>query len=231
MASQTSDSTGAVGRLRHRLAATSLTARQALAVGLLLNLQGMAVVLYLGLTDAVVTEPRYVLYGLVWVNVGALAIRRASPPDAPFRARRRAVAVAAGYFALLAAVGGVVSPGSPEWEVGYRLAMLPPGWGPAFVFASPQLHVVAMPAYVVGYAALAYLVYVTVLDAAGSAVAGVLGLFSCVSCTWPVLAAVASSLVGGGTLLASSAMDLSYDLSTAVFLVTVALLYWRPGVR
>ena len=86
-----------------------------------------------------------------------------------------------------------------------------------------------MPAYVVGYLALSYLLYVTVLDAAGSAVGGLLGLVSCVSCAWPVFATVASTVFGGAGLLAASAAEVPYDISTAVFLLTVALLYWRPG--
>jgi hypothetical protein len=48
-----------------------------------------------------------------------------------------------------------------------------------------------------------------------------------VSCTLPLLAAVVSSLAGGAVAF-GSASALSYDLSTAVFLLAVALLAWRP---
>lgn len=197
----------------------------------LLNLQLLAVVSYFLFTDASITEPRYVVYGLVWLNVAGLVLWRVDPPSASFRDRRRAAALAAAYFGLLAIAGGMINPGSPEYEVGYRIAMLPPGWGPAFAFASPAIRIIVMPAYLVGYLALSYLVYDTVLATSRSAVAGVLGLFSCVSCTWPIVAGVASTILGGGTILTASALDGSYDLSTLVFLVTVALLYWRPGFR
>lgn len=220
-----------VDALRDRIGTQTVSTRTALIVALLLNLQGMLVVLYLGLTNSEVTELRYLLYGLVWVNVGAYAIYAASPPPAEFETRRRAVAIAAGYFALLAVFGGLIGLGVGANATGARIAWLPPGWGPAFVYSGYYLSVTLMPAYVIGYLALAYLVFVTAVDAAGSIVAGVVGLFSCVSCTWPIVAAVASSLLGGGTLLAGSAMSLSYDLSTGVFLLTVALLYWRPGFR
>lgn len=200
-------------------------------VAFLLNLQLLAVVSYFLFTDASITEPRYVVYGLVWLNVAGLVLWHVDPPSASFRERRRAVAVAAAYFGLLAIAGGMINPGSPEYELGYRIAMLPPGWGPAFAFASPTVRIIVMPAYLFGYVALSYLVYDTVLATSRSAVAGVLGLFSCVSCTWPIVAGVASTILGGGTILTASALDGSYDLSTLVFLLTVVLLYWRPGFR
>jgi cytochrome c biogenesis protein CcdA len=80
----------------------------------------------------------------------------------------------------------------------------------------------------VGYAALAVLVYATALDVAGSAIGGVLGLFSCVSCTWPVLASLVGGVAGGSSAVASAALSGSYGLSTVIFVVTVGLLYWRP---
>jgi uncharacterized membrane protein YjjP (DUF1212 family) len=88
-----------------------------------------------------------------------------------------------------------------------------------------------MPARVVGYLALAYLVYGTVVDASSAGIAGLLGLLSCVSCTWPVIASVVAAVAGGGSALAATALGVSYDLSTLVFLVTVGLLYWRPVGR
>lgn len=199
-------------------------------VVLLGNIQLLAVVSYFVFLDVAIAEPRYVLYGLIWVNVGGLVIWQIDPPTASFPVRRRAIAIAAAYFGLLAVAGGMINSGSPEFGVGYRLALLPPGWGPALVFASPVIRIVVMPAYIVGYVALSYLVYDTILATSRSAIAGALGLFSCVSCTWPIIAGVTSTILGGGTLLAATALEGSYDLSTLVFLGTVALLYWRPGV-
>ena len=209
----------------------SLPSRRRLAAyALLLNLQGVGVVLYYAFSSATPTEPRYVVYGLLWVNVGLLAVRAADPPTgAAFGERRRALAVAAAYFGVLAVLGGLVGTGLGADATGLRVAWLTPGWGPALVYGGHAVALVLMPAYVVGYLALSYLVYVTVLDAAGSAVGGLLGLVSCVSCTWPILATVASTAFGGAGLLAASAAEVPYDLSTAVFLATVALLYWRPG--
>lgn len=211
----------------------ALPSRRRLAIVLaLLNLQAVGVVLYYSLSSATLTEPRYVVYGLLWVNVGALAIYAAEPPPGvDFGQRRRALAVAAGYFGLLAVFGGLVGTGLGANATGLRVAWLTPGWGPALVYGGHTVAFVLMPAYAVGYLALSYLLYVTVLDAAGSAVGGLLGLVSCVSCTWPILATIGSTVFGGAGFLATSATEIPYDLSTAVFLVTVALLYWRPGFR
>jgi hypothetical protein len=201
----------------------------ALLVGLLVNTLVVYALVYLALTGVVVTEPRYTAYGLAWILVGVLAVWKTDPAPTGPTTRRRAAAVAVGYFALLAFVGGIVTVapgGQGEWAA--RVAALAPGWGPAPVITTPVAVVVLMPARVVGYLALSYLVYATVIDAAGSAVSGVLGLLSCVSCSWPVVASLATGVLGGGSAVAALALGFSYDISTAVFLLTVGLLYWRP---
>lgn len=213
-----------------RLAAAVPTPRRLAWYALLFNLQLVLVVLYYAFSTAAPGDLRYVAYGLVWINVGALAIYRTRPPaGVGFRTRRRALALAAGYFGVLAVFGGMVSTGVGGPASGLRVAWITPGWGPAIVYGGTDLTLVLMPAHVVGYTALAYLLYVTVLDASGSAIGGLLGILSCFSCTWPILAAIAAALFGGTGFLATTAMEMSYDLSTVVFLATVALLYWRPG--
>jgi hypothetical protein len=195
------------------------------------TLIGLTVV-YLLLSGISITQPRYALYGLLWVFVGVLVLWKTEPAPTDDSTRRRAAAVALVYFVALAVAGGVVvtamRPGAGEF--GIRVATLAPGWGPAPVFSSPWAALVLMPARVVGYVALAYLVYATVIDAAGAAVSGVVGLLSCVSCSWPILASLLSGVAGGGSVLVAATFDFSYDISTAVFLLTVALLYWRPFV-
>lgn len=179
-----------------------------------------------------VTDPRYALYGLVWVNVSLWVFVRTDTPEVNGSTARRALALAVGYFAVLAYTGGVIAPGiSAARAAGFSVLWLPPGWGPALTYQGELVRFVLMPARVLGYLALAYLVYVTVVDAVGSAVSGVLGLLSCLSCTWPVLASVATVLFGGGSFLAAATKSYALGLSTLVFIVTVALLSWRPSVR
>ncbi|GGC60685.1 DUF7546 family protein [Haloferax sulfurifontis] len=184
---------------------------------------------YLLFTEASVGAPRYAVYGVAWVIVGLWVMFDTDVAPASSATKRKAAAVAVGYFALLAVAGGLVTSPVPGGTSGVRVAFLPPGWGPALVYGGDLFNLVLMPARVVGYAALAFLVYDTVVEAAGAAVSGVVGLFSCVSCSWPVLASVATSVFGGGTAVAATVTTLSYDLSTLVFLVTVVLLRWRPG--
>ncbi|MFB6143597.1 MAG: hypothetical protein ABEJ30_09690 [Halorientalis sp.] len=172
---------------------------------------------------------RYWLYPFVWINVALFAVVRVRPSPAPARRRTLAAAVAVGYVLVLGYVGGLYGPAMPS-PPSLRVAVLsiPPGWGPALLYSGPVLSVTLLPFKVIGYAALGYLLYATVVDAAGAAVSGLLGLLSCVSCTWPVLASLAAGLAGGGAGLAGAVYGQSYGLSTAVFVLTVALLSWRP---
>ncbi|WP_396613164.1 hypothetical protein ACH9L7_07860 [Haloferax sp. S1W] len=184
---------------------------------------------YLLFTEASVGAPRYAIYGVTWVGVGLWVLFDTTVTPASTATKRKAAAVALGYFALLAVAGGLITSPVPGGDGGLRVAFLPPGWGPALIYGGGVFNLVLMPARVIGYAALAYLVYDTVVEAAGAAVSGVVGLFSCISCSWPVIASFATSVFGGGTAIAATVTVLSYDLSTAVFLITVVLLRWRPG--
>ncbi|MFW6018433.1 MAG: DUF7546 family protein [Halapricum sp.] len=174
---------------------------------------------------------RYVLYPFVWINVGLWALWRTTPAPAPPRRRYLAGAFATGYFLLLASVGGLIGLAT-EHVVAPHLALgTPPGFSPAILYDGGLLKLTVLPYKLVGYLALAYLVYATVIDAAGSAIAGVLGLFSCISCTWPIVAALVTGTIGGGAAIAGAVYTGGYDLSVAVFVVTVGLLYWRPTTR
>jgi len=200
---------------------------------LLVNTELLALLLYAILGDATLHslfDLRRWLYPFVWINVGLWTIVRTTPAAAAPRQRRLAAVVAIGYFAVLAYAGGLVGPEQPNGPPIFRVVWtsIPPGWGPAVVYVGESLRVTLMPFTVVGYLALAYLVYATVLDATRSAVTGLVGMLSCVSCSWPVLASLASGLLGSGSGVAAAVSSGSYGLSTVVFVVTVGLLYWRP---
>lgn len=179
------------------------------------------------------------VYPFVWINVGGWVLWKTSLPAAPRRRHLLAGGIAGVYFLVLGFLGGLygIVPlfDHPEQHLhhleqmrGFDLAVsVPPGYGPALFYTSPTLTLSISPYLLVGYVALAYLIYVTVLDAANAAAPGVLGVFACISCTWPLLA----SLVGGiGTsgAMATAVYAQAYELSTLAFVVTVGLLYWRP---
>lgn len=201
-----------------------------LAAATVVNLELALVVAYFAFTDATLVSPLFTLYGLVWVDVALVVFARYDPPAVGGAARYRAAAVAAGYALVLAYVGGVVGPATEMTPAGVGVALLPPGWGPAVTYGGSVVAAVLTPAKVLGYAAIVYLLYGAVAETSGAGLAGVLGLFSCVSCSFPILAGAAASAFGGGGAIAAAAAGLGYGPSTAVFLVTVALLWWRPGV-
>ncbi len=171
---------------------------------------------------------RYVLYPFVWINVGLWALVRTTPTPAPSRRRALAGVLATGYFLVLASVGGLVGAGTHHTVAPSVALGTPPGFSPAVLYDGGLLKLTLIPYKLIGYLALAYLVYVTIIDAAGSAITGVLGLFSCISCTWPIIAAAVTGTIGGGAAIAGAVYAGGYDLSVAIFVLTVGLLYWRP---
>ena len=204
-------------------------------IAIVVNLEMLALALYWLSSGARLSGPlgfRFWVYPWVWINVGVLAVLRTDHAPAPLRTRAGAGLLAVGYFIVLGYFGGVFGTAGPG-PVSVRVAAfgIPPGWGPAVLYNGVFLSGNLLPFKLVGYGALSYLVYATVVDASGSAVTGLLGLFSCISCTFPVVVTVFTGLFGGGAALAAAVYSRSYDLSTLVFVVTVALLYWRPFGR
>ena len=184
---------------------------------------------YIAVTGVIVTEPRYVVYPFVWINVGLWAMVRTGLPSVDGRKRWLARALAAGYFLLLSWAGGILLLGVPTTLPGGAVSSIHwniPGWGPSVVYGTPRVRLAVVPFKFVGYVAMTYLVYARLLDATRAVLSGVLGLVSCVGCTFSILL----PLLGATTLFGSTLTGLSWDLSTFVFLLTVALLYWADEV-
>lgn len=209
-----------------------LTLKSALVALFVLNVEIAFLGTYVLVGPQQITDWVPILLPFVWINVALAAVGWTRTPTASGRQRLIGGLVAVGYFALLAYVSGMIVGGTPNGGTTARVAIstLPPGWAPAVLVTTPSIQVSIIFYQFVGYLALAYLVYVTVLDASGSAVHGVLGLLSCVSCTWPVLGSILTGILGSGTAITAIALDRSYALSTIIFVVTVLLLYWRPGI-
>ncbi|MXR20473.1 DUF7546 family protein [Halobacterium bonnevillei] len=195
------------------------------------------VVGYLGATAAEATSVRYLLYPFVWINVAVAAVFATKPPDAGPWLRRGVLVVAGGYLLVLAYFGGVLELthlGHSHSHGGASgltvFTSLPPGWGPTVVYDHALFSLTLVPYQFVGYLALAYLVYAALLDTASAAFSGAVGLLSCVSCSWPVLASLLAGVLGGSAV-ASTVYSFSVDLSTAAFVLAVVLLVWRPGAR
>ncbi len=184
---------------------------------------------YIDLAGLTITQPRYVVYPFVWINVGVWAVLRTQTPRVDRRQWGIATAVAVGYLLVLLWAGGVLLVGLLEPLPGGAAASVYwdiPGRGPIVVYGTPHLRLSLIPFKLVGYLTLAYLVYARLLDATRVALSGALGLFSCVGCAFSILL----PLLGATTLFGSTLTGFAWDLSTLVFVFTVALLYWADAV-
>lgn len=201
--------------------------REAWLAGAVLALEGLAVVGYHLSAAGDVTAPRYAVYPFVWLNVGALGVWAATPPRASPRRGALAAGVAAAYFGVLALLTGLVAvypPGAATVPLGWQVTLGPPGWGPRVAYVAETFHVYLVPYQVLGFAALAYLVYAAVLDALTRALGAVVGVGACVGCTLPL---VAPGVVGGAAGAGAALSGVSVDLSTAAYCVAVGLLSLR----
>ncbi|MFC5972666.1 hypothetical protein ACFPYI_15120 [Halomarina salina] len=212
--------------------------RPALPVGLwwlgpVLVAEALLLVGYFGLTGARPTELRYVLYPFVWINLGLVAVAETHPRPATRRVRLFAAVVAVAYFLVLAWLAGLLAVDtapathSHAHVHGWQVTFSAPGWGPRIGYATQVGHAYFVPYRVVGYAALAYLVFARTLDASAAVLSGVVGLAACLSCGFPLVASLAAGALGPTTAGVATS-SLSFDLSTLAFVLAVALLYWSP---
>lgn len=178
------------------------------------------------------TNLRYAFYPFVWINIGVWAIARVDVPSAAWYSRISALGIAGLYFVLLAYLAGLIG-FQPEHTAvsGLQTTMASPGWGPIIVYAGAEVYIAVIPYLIIGYLALTYLVYATLLEAVEAAAAGVFGFVSCVGCTFPVVASLIAGVAGGSSAVTAVVYSFSIDISTFTFVFAVALLYGRlhPG--
>lgn len=207
-----------------------LVRRLVLVTGGLVACELLVLGVYFWRSPNSVLSPRYVLYPFVWLNVAVLALLVVGRPRVQGRRRLLSLGVAIAYLGLLVWLDGTL--GAETGTGTLRVLALPPGWGPALLYDG-VVRVVLFPFKTVGYAVLAYLVYGLVADVADTGtgvVGGAVGLFSCVSCTLPIAAAVVSGLVGGTVgVVGATTSAWAYDLSTLAYVCSVGLLVWRPS--
>lgn len=178
------------------------------------------IVAYLAATETVVQSVNDTLYPVVWIVcsiylVASLVRRGPALLDSPV-----AVAVAVGYFAALSAIGTPIGLGGETDSL--MLTWATPGWGPIVMYGVGPVGGSLVPFEIVGYAALSYAVGCAVAAGSRGALAGAIGLFTCVGCVLPVIGAVVGLF--GGTATALQPAATSYGLATGLFAVTVALL-------
>lgn len=174
---------------------------------------------YTAAVDPVVHSLDQVLYPIIWVgiSVGALWLL---PQTARQSLGGGSILVGVGYMLVLLWTAGLVT--SPAGSPGLSVHLGLPGWGPAVVYTADFLTVIVVPFLIVGYATLGVLAAVAFQTSWGAAGPGLIGLFACVSCSAPLLAAVAGS-VGAGSV-AAALTTAQYPVATAIFAVSAAAL-------
>lgn len=193
--------------------------RPELAVVILVVLEAVSLLVYFTVRGAIVTSLSNVAIPFLWINLGVWGALRVGWPR---RGRRTAAAfVSIGYVAVLFVAAGVVSGGGHHG--GVSVYWLLPGWGPIVALQSEPLAVWIVPYQVVGYLSLGYIVFVTVARTASGALAGVLGVFSCIGCTLPVLTTIFGG-VGGTAAATIAGTGTASMLGTAAYGATVLLL-------
>lgn len=193
-------------------------------------LEVYAVIVYFLLTDATPTgELRYLAYPIVWTTLGLWVLVDVEPDPGSRAHAFAAGALATLYFGVLLWIPGNIGLTPADSMITWRVEMYAPGWGPLVAATTPWIRVFLVPFEVIGYLGLAFLVYANVLTLARGALSSVLGLVTCVGCTVPVLVPLLGVLGGPATSLTTTAYAWSYDIGTAIFVVTVGLLYHSYG--
>lgn len=207
-------------------------------IAAVLGAEALVVAGYLFFRPGAVVHGRYLLYPFVWMNVGLLAVAAVPAPRPHPRRGALAAGVAAAYFFLLSYLTGLVAVyppgGGPELLSGLSVSASAPGWGPRVTYVGETFQGVFIPYRVVGYVALAYLVYVAAMRAATAALPAVVGIGSCVSCTLPLVAPQLVGVVGASAAVGLSvARGFAVDISTVLYCLAVGLLYAaaRAGER
>lgn len=183
---------------------------------------------YVLMSNVRITNHLVLVYPFVWINTGIWAVLRANPSSTYLRRRVAAILLSSGYFLVLTYFGGLLAfadGASYGIEVYWSL---PPGYSPLLILKFESVRIIFEPYKAVGYVSLAYLVYTAILDTFGTALRGIVGIFACVSCTWPVLGTILAGLFGSTTVVISAVTNQPYAASTVVFLSAVGLLLWRP---
>lgn len=196
----------------------------AIASAILIS-EALLVTGYLGLTNTAVTAPRYVIYPFIWINVGLLAFYLGRPQVANARHRWIGLTVTGGYYLLLLAVAGNVVFWIFE-QPSLSVIWATPGWGPVLNGHLPGVEFHLIPYEVIGYAGLSYLFYANILGFSRGVLSGALGIVTCVSCSMPLWGPLFGLLGGSALGLSGLATAYAYDIGTAIFLVTVGLLYY-----
>lgn len=200
---------------------------------LLFTVQLIAAIVYGIVFEVPVSSFRRFLIPFVWITISIMAVWYIKPASQNLKYTLLGATISAGYFLLILYLAGMIGhpttsldpvTGSSGIGVEWQRSL---GWGPVVLYSGKWFAATLIPYQLVGYLALAYLIYAAVLDITKSAAAGIIGLVPCPGCAAPLLAPLLAGAAG-----TSSAFVLllayTYEIATVFFVGAVALLYWRP---
>ncbi len=200
--------------------AFELLASRASVVSLSVLVVHVGVLLAYAQSSGTVIAPERAMVPLVWIAFAVWLVVYLHQHAHRVGSSAFALAVGIGYFLLLAAIGGTVSLGTEA--TGLTVEPATPGWGPIVLYGAAFAQVAVVPFELVGYLALSYGVYRAVAATSRGVLAGLFGLFACIGCTLPLIAALVS--VFTGATVAIQPGSVTYELATGVFVLTVIIL-------
>lgn len=198
---------------------------------LFISLQLVVTVAYTVLTGVTVPGFQYVIIPFIWINVAVWAIVRTTPAGREVKHTAVAFGIATVYFLVILYLSGLLRPATASLEqitgaAGFGVTWRSIGWGPTLLYSGEWVSLVLIPYQVIGYLALSYLLYVTILDITNSALGGIVGLVPCPGCAAPLFTSLIAGIAG-----TSSAFVLlityQYELATMLFVIAIALLSRR----
>ena len=194
---------------------------------------------YLLYSGVILTDPLILLYPFLWINSSIFVLLLILPTNVPIPRRLPALFLGFLYFVVLAYLSSILDPGhifhnhtSFDHDFGLRVAFasMPPGWAPSIFYRGNLISIYALFFELIGYISLSYLFYRSVLSFDRFAFSGAIGVFSCVSCTWPLIGTYLASISGSSLPLFLSTHQ-SYGFSTLIFITALSLLFWNLPKR
>lgn len=182
-----------------------------------------------------ITNPLILLYPFLWIDVNLLAVLTTIPHPETTRQRLIGIGIAGGNFPRVGILRRPLRGGKQDGSIPRRLGTST-GYSPIVSYEVSLLRLSLQFYKVVGYVGLAYLVDITVVDTTRAAVSGVIGLFACVSCSWPILGTVATGFFGNGSAVAAVAPGSRTDsvcwcFSRLLTCYTIGCVCERPTVH
>lgn len=204
-------------------------------INALLGVQLLLAVLYGAIFGTSLLSFHVFLLPFIWTTVSIVTVWYTDRVSRGWKPTAFAGAVAVSYLLLFLWLSGTVgfNPSRVEpitGELGFGIEVgRSLGWGPVIYYSGEWIGARIIPYQIIGYLALSYLVYATILDATRSASASTLGLILCPGCAAAALVPALGGVAGLSAAL-SFFLQYSYEIATVMFVVAMGWLYYQPSL-